>query len=474
MAARADPWLAPGDLAVRHDIEVLADAGILRGPVTTWPISWPDVARDVLAETSVEGRAPEVEEALMRLQRAARAAARTGPSGLEITASGSGEPTDLRGFADVPRGEGELTAGTTWLGARFAAAARVTLVADPVDGEEVRLDGSYVGVTLGNFMISVAKMERWWGPGWDGSLILSNNARPMPALTVERNYTDASRWPVLRWFGPWRASLALARAEGSGVPVPDVRLFAARVNFKPRPWLEVGLSRTAQWCGEGRPCDFSTFLDLLIGRDNRSDSLSANDEPGNQMAGYDLRVRMPWKRWPTALYAQYIGEDEAGALPSKFLGLFGAEVSGGSTLGSWRVRAEFADTTCSFTRSQPQYDCAYRNSLYPQGYNFRGRAIGHELDGDGRMTSIAALLVRPSGTVLSVVARSVELNRDGAPDAAHTLSPAGASELDNIEIQVQASRLGGALTLGVGYDSVSRSATLDSGVRGFVRYSRDL
>jgi hypothetical protein len=90
------------------------------------------------------------------------------------------------------------------------------------------------------------------------------------------------------------------------------------------------------------------------------------------------------------------------------------------------------------------------------------------------MTSIAALLVRPSGTVLSVVARSVELNRDGAPDAAHTLSPAGASELDNIEIQVQASRLGGALTLGVGYDSVSRSATLDSGVRGFVRYSRDL
>ena len=78
-----------------------------------------------------------------------------------------------------------------------------------------RLDGSYVGVSFGNFMLSVGAMDRWWGPGWDGSLILSSNARPIPSLTVERNYTDASRWPVLRWFGPWRASLALGQAEGA-------------------------------------------------------------------------------------------------------------------------------------------------------------------------------------------------------------------------------------------------------------------
>ena len=30
--AHADPWLAPGDEGVRSDIELLADAGILRGP----------------------------------------------------------------------------------------------------------------------------------------------------------------------------------------------------------------------------------------------------------------------------------------------------------------------------------------------------------------------------------------------------------------------------------------------------------
>ena len=37
--AEADPWLAPGDEGLRSDIELLADAGILHSPVTTWPIS---------------------------------------------------------------------------------------------------------------------------------------------------------------------------------------------------------------------------------------------------------------------------------------------------------------------------------------------------------------------------------------------------------------------------------------------------
>jgi hypothetical protein len=49
LQASADPWLAPGDEGLRSDIQLLADAGILHGPVTTWPLSWPDVARDVLA-----------------------------------------------------------------------------------------------------------------------------------------------------------------------------------------------------------------------------------------------------------------------------------------------------------------------------------------------------------------------------------------------------------------------------------------
>ena len=32
--------------------------------------------------------------------------------------------------------------------------------------------------------------------------------------------------------------------------------------------------------------------------------------------------------WPIALYTQFIGEDEAGGFPSRFMGQFGVEWSG--------------------------------------------------------------------------------------------------------------------------------------------------
>ncbi|HBC34390.1 MAG TPA: capsule assembly Wzi family protein, partial [Marinobacter adhaerens] len=48
------------------------------------------------------------------------------------------------------------------LGAGFSPSA----VADPLDGEEFRLDGSYVAATAGNWVLGVGAIDRWWGPGW--------------------------------------------------------------------------------------------------------------------------------------------------------------------------------------------------------------------------------------------------------------------------------------------------------------------
>jgi hypothetical protein len=475
--AAAGPWLEPGDLALRHDLTVLADAGVLRAPITTWPVSWADVLRAVSGDPA-RALEPAEDAALQRVRRAARVAARRGFDGVGYEIAGAERPTLLRDFSDTPREQGTVAAGGSWLGERFAAGLRVTAVADPVDGRTVRLDGSYLGVTLGNVKVSAGTLERWWGPGWDGSLILSSNARPMPQLTLERNYAEASRLPVLKWFGPWRATVSMAQAEDREVAVPGVRFFAARVNFKPRPWLELGLSRTAQWCGEGRPCDLDAFLDLLVGRDNPGDSQTAAAEPGNQMAGYDFRLRSPWAAAPVALYGQFIGEDEAGGLPAKFIEQLGLETWGGTPGGSaWRVRVEYTDTTCVPPTGDPLRDCAgYRSNPYPQGYAYRGRIIGHSLDNDGRAWSLGALLLRPSGSSLAAVVRRVELNRDGLPsDPQHATSPAGASELTNYEVQWNAARLGGRVSLGVGYDDVAAGAPAGgSGLRGFLRYRRGI
>ena len=46
-AAIAGPVAPAGDIGLRHDIQILADYGVISGPVTTWPISWDALAADM-------------------------------------------------------------------------------------------------------------------------------------------------------------------------------------------------------------------------------------------------------------------------------------------------------------------------------------------------------------------------------------------------------------------------------------------
>ena len=466
-AVHADPWLVAGDEGVRSDIQLLADAGILRGPVTTWPMSWPDIARDAKAADDAgldEGTAL----ALRRIQRLSRTASTEGFSGLGIKVSAAYEPTWLREFADTPREEGELGLRASWLSEHLVLNLQGSYVVDPDDNKDWRADGSYIGVNFGNYMLSAGFMERWWGPGWDGSLILSTNARPIPSITLERNYTDPFKTRLLSWMGPWRASIAMGEAESHDVAVPNVKFFAARLNFRPLPWLELGLTRTAQWCGADRPCDWDTFVDMALGNDNSVQGGDPDDEPGNQMAGYDMRLRSPWKPLPLVFYTQWIGEDEAGGLPSKFIGQFGLETWGSAGSSTWRLRSEYSDTACIFTREQPQFDCAYRNALYPQGYAYRGRIIGHSMDNDSRMFTLAGLMTRAGGDVLSLTLRRVKLNRDGGE---HAISDVPL-DLDNVELRYSRGVGAGKLSVGVGYQSPATSVDSDSRVHGFASWQQ--
>ena len=398
----ADPWAAPGDVRLRHDLQLLADAGIVKAPLTSWPVSWAEVARD-LASVDPATRPQHVAAALARVRAEALDVMRIGEPDAHVRVAGSAEPMALRRFGAVPREEGEIEAGLQYTGEWFAARLQATAVADADDGKSIRPDGSYVGAVLGNWMLSAGWIDRWWGPGWEGSLIYGNNSRPIPSLTLERNYSDAFEHPWLKWIGQWRLAVTMGQLEGDRDDAPDAQLFGMRATWKPHPRVEVGISRTAQWCGEGRPCDAGTFWDLLIGNDNDQ---PVAEQPGNQLAGFDVRWSLPWL--PVAVYAQAIGEDEASRLPSNYLGLAGVEAWGGWGARSWRVHLEYADTTCIFYRSTPDYGCAYRHSIYTDGYQYRGRSIGHSLDGDSEQLALGAVLVNADGSSWEFAAQDAE------------------------------------------------------------------
>src|SRR5947209_4674601 len=57
-------------------------------------------------------------------------------------------------------------------------------------------DGTYFSARLGGVLAYAGYLDHWWGPGQISALQLSNNARPMPQIGLERSSTAASSWPI--------------------------------------------------------------------------------------------------------------------------------------------------------------------------------------------------------------------------------------------------------------------------------------
>ncbi len=461
LPAMAGPLIEPGSLAMRSDIQRLADQGIIGGPTSTWPLAWGPILDD-LEDADLASLAPGTADAVLRLRRRARLETQTGRLGFDLEVGVAEKPARIRSFEDTPRGDVELAAGADWLGERFAIDVNVQVRRSAPDGRSPTTDNSMLGIVVGNWSLAASTQERWWGPGWDGSLILSNNARPVPALTLDRVFTDAFEWKFLRWLGPWDANLTFGQLE-SRRAVADARFFGMRFNFRPLPSLEIGLSRTAQWCGRGRPCGFDTLVDLLVGRDNVGDAgIGAGNEPGNQLAGVDFRwvPRLPGRS--LAVYGQFIGEDEAGGFPSRYIGQAGGEWSG-YLLDRWSARLfiEFAGTSCQFHESSELFNCAYNHGIYRTGYRYRGRAIGHAADNDARLVSTGLVLADADDTEWRGLLRYGRLNRGGTPDASNTLT-AIPQEIASMDIAHSRNIGIGVIEVGVGVERIDDTTSAGS------------
>ncbi len=418
--ASAGPWLLPGDTGLRHDLQLLADAGVIGTPLTAWPLSWGDIA----AQLNGRDQVPDaVAPALARVQARLREAGPAGGLRLGTDMSLGSQPRLIRDFEDVPREKAEIAAQVEWMGDRTAVRLVAQAVTDPDDDRELRADGSYAGLVLGNWMFAAAMTDRWWGPGWQGSMILSNNARPMPAFTIDRNSTAPFESKWLGWIGHWDFSALWGFLEHDRA-VPNARFFALRLTARPASWLELGLSRTAMWCGEGRPCGFGTFVDLLTGKDNAGDNVSFADEPGNQLGGYDIRLSGAGLGIPVALYTQRIGEDEQNLRPSLFHTQAGMETWGRlGVLGDYRLYLEVSDTLCGGNiTGGGDPDCAYEHHIYRTGMRYRGRSIAHSFDNDARVWTLGAMLNEDGGNSWVASLAAGDLNREGGPSTTNTVA----------------------------------------------------
>jgi len=322
----------------------------------------------------------------------------------------------FRTFTDTPRSTVEVGTTASMMGDNWAVHLQgAAVVRKPRDKKRWRPDGSYASGILGNWIFSAGWQDRWWGPGWDGSLIMSTNARPVPAISLSRNASDPIGFPVLNWLGPWQFRFFQGLLEGDRA-VPHALLTGVRLSFKPTPNLEIGLSRGIQWGGRGRPRNAATFLRALAGRDNVGQKgVTSANQAGNQLAGYDMRWTSPLFKLPYAIYTQWIGEDESHGAPIQYMAIVGGELWGGmgDAGASWRLHVEYTDTAAHLLGGSLQNrNVAYEHSIYRSGYRYYSRSLGHSIDGDGRAISLGATVVDERGGTWEALLRGIRTNQD--------------------------------------------------------------
>ncbi|MEE4163751.1 MAG: capsule assembly Wzi family protein [Woeseiaceae bacterium] len=468
-AATAEVLAPPGDLRIRHDIELLNDTRAINITSTAWPISWGEI-HTALADADRLSLTETQRQAFDRLYQQARDELDTGFWTFDLGVSVADKPRFIRTFENTPIDELELTGKLSWVGERFTINLQGTLVDDPFDGDEFRPDGTFVGVALGNWMLTAGWQDRFWGPSRDGSLILGNHHRPPPGITLQRNNSTPFETKWLSWLGPWTLTTFMQQLDDERA-VNDALLWGIRGSFKPVKGLEIGISRTAQWCGDGRPCDLSTFGDLLLGNDNKGVNVDPEDEPGNQLGGFDIRWSMP-KNIPVTAYMQWIGEDGrgGGGAIGSWLRQLGLEFHGMIGGLSHRTHVEVSDTMCregGFGFSDRKPNCTYEHPIYETGYRYKQRALGHGMDGDGLSYSIGSTLVQSAGHVWNVSLRHMELNREGPAQPGHTIT-ASPQELTDIQFTHERHTKFGRFKIGVGYAQLDDELTGESRTDGSV------
>jgi hypothetical protein len=247
-----------------------------------------------------------------------------------------------------------------------------------------------VSTPFGNGDLYASVERRHWGPAWTSSLILDGAARPVPAVGWRKTQPTPFRSVLLSWLGPWSADVFAGELSQRRGP-RHARLLGARFQAMPWPGLELGASRTMQWGGSGRDESLRSLWRALAGRDN-VDGGSRAGEPGNQLAGFDARWTLPIGDERTfSIYGQAVGEDEAGLLPSHYLGSLGVDTAFRAGLGRWRVFVEAADSSMSGAFGTPILG-AYRHHTYTDGYTQRGEPLGHPAGGDVRLATVGAFV----------------------------------------------------------------------------------
>ncbi len=257
--------------------------------------------------------------------------------------------------------------GTSWLelGGHFAAYLypEFRFGQDYANGQLVE---GYAKGRLGSFELMVGRESLWWGPGYHGSMLVSNNPLGLDMIRLQTAEQVTLPW-ILRYLGPLKLILLFGQFENER-DFPQTKLSGFRLDLAPASWLELGLGHTFMFDGEGRPSPswYEYPLTWFVSSDDTSSRFS-----GNNLFQFDVTVRLAniGKYFPLSrdaeVYLDFGWDDtccETAYIPLKPGGIVGLYLPNLFLSPDTTFRVEYTNTS-SFN---------FTHSIYTDGYIRKG------------------------------------------------------------------------------------------------------
>jgi hypothetical protein len=415
----AEPWIDTSDIYLKANIQLLSDTGYIITPVTTYPLMWHDIIRDI-KNIDPNNLSANQQNAYYYIKHQFKLASR---NQTRIKAQVGLENKRFTSFGDQVSDKNSISVHSSFMFDNIAAKISHSYTNDPVDGENTHLDESYIAGFVGNWVFSFGRQNRWYGPSWDTSLSLTNNARPVTALTISRKSAEPFTVPFTEFEIPWTVTSFMGEMDDDRV-VKNTLLWGFRLNFKPFKNLELGITRLAQWGGDGHSQNFSTFGDILLGKTNCGVDDVVCDEnnpnPANQQAGYDFRYSFNLLSIPMSIYGQSFAEDgKEGTL--QYISKAQPQVGFDAHLNVFgkpsTVFIEVTDSLADCGKRDNIGDCYYEHSTYATGMRYNGRSIGSTYENDSKTYVLGAISQLDTNTRLTSKIRYLDLNTDNQDKA---------------------------------------------------------
>ncbi|HEY6720610.1 MAG TPA: capsule assembly Wzi family protein, partial [Burkholderiales bacterium] len=260
-------------------------------------------------------------------------------SGGEYYTDGAHAQTDVRGWLEV----GDWAA--LMLQPAFISDPRTLGIEPTPNDEHAYLREGSLKLSAFNVAVEVGRTSQWWGTGYHGSLLVTDNALPLDM--VKLGTEEPFRLPgPLRSMGEWKIDTFLAHLESSP-DFPRTQVFGLRIGALPVDWLELGFTRLTQFDWPGLNQNFPNAVrDAYTSSANQSGNREVNEE-----AMIDFRARVPkvpyFVPFPAGMqiYGEIGSEDKWSKwIPSRSAFVWGVYIPQLLAADTVDLRIEYADT----------------------------------------------------------------------------------------------------------------------------------